>query len=77
VPTFPASPVGDWGIYARYEDVEGARTQDRFSQSEFGMNYWPVDKVVLKLDYRMRDHDLGSDAVRDFDGFDLGFGYQF
>lgn len=73
---FP-SPVGDWGFYARYEDIEGARTQDRFSQSEVGVNYWPVDKVVLKFDYRMRDHDLDSDAGRDFDGFDLGVGYQF
>ncbi|MBT8098205.1 MAG: porin [Gammaproteobacteria bacterium] len=72
-----ASIVGDWGIYTRYEDVEGARSQDQFTQLEIGASYWPVDNVVLKLDYRQRDHDLSSESGRDFDGFDLGVGYQF
>lgn len=67
----------NWGIYGRYEDVEGARTQDQYSQIEFGLNYWPVEDVVLKLDVRQRDHELASEAGRDFDGFDLGVGYQF
>lgn len=66
-----------WGIYSRYEDVEGARTQDRYSQWEVGFSYWPIDDVVLKFDYRSRDHDLAVDGGRDFDGFDLGVGYQF
>ncbi len=65
------------GAYARYEDIEGARTRDRFDQWEVGFNYWPVDNVVLKVDYRTRDHDESSDSGRDFDGFDLGVGYQF
>lgn len=68
---------GDWGIYGRYEDVSAARTQDQFTQNEIGVNYWPTDKVVFKLDFRQRDHDLASETGRDFDGFDLGLGYQF
>jgi hypothetical protein len=68
---------GDWGIYGRREDVEGGRTQDHFTQTEFGLNYWPVDNIVFKIDFRQRDHELTSEAGRDFDGFDLGFGYQF
>lgn len=68
---------GDWGIYARHEDVDGARTQDQFSQREIGVNFWPTDNVVFKFDYRQREHDLVSEAGRDFDGFDLGLGYQF
>ena len=72
-----ASTGGDWGIYARYEDVEGARVQDQFTQYEFGANFWPVDNVVLKFDYRTRDHELAAAAGRDFDGFDFGVGYQF
>ena len=68
---------GDWGVYTRFEDVEGARSRDRFDQWEFGVNYWPTDGVVLKFDYRDRKHDLTSDAGRDFHGIDLGVGYQF
>jgi hypothetical protein len=29
------------------------------------------------MDYRMRDHSLPALAVRDFDSFSLGFGYNF
>jgi hypothetical protein len=74
----PSLRVSDkWGIYARYEDLDAARDQDKFTQSEFGLNYWPVPGVVLKVDYRMRDHSLPELAVRDFDSLSLGFGYNF
>ena len=66
-----------WGVYARYEDVDAARDQDKFTQSEFGLNYWPVPGVVLKVDYRVRDHSLPALAVRDFDSLSPGFGYNF
>lgn len=66
-----------WGVYARYEDLDAARDQDQFTQSEFGLNYWPVPGVVLKMDYRMRDHSLPALAINDFDAIDLGFGYAF
>lgn len=67
----------NWGIYARYEDVDGARDQDRFVQREAGLSYWPVPGVTIKVDYRSREHELLSEAGRDFDALDLGFGYQF
>ncbi|MGB5259185.1 MAG: porin [Gammaproteobacteria bacterium] len=70
-------PLNTVGVYARYEDIKGARTRDRFDQWEVGINYWPHEDVVLKADYRSREHDLASDAGRDFDAFDLGIGYQF
>jgi hypothetical protein len=70
-------PLNNVGVYARYEDIEGARTRDRFDQWEVGVNYWPHEDVVLKADYRNREHDLADDAGRDFDAFDLGIGYQF
>ena len=69
--------LGDAGVYARYSDVEGARTRDRFDQWEFGVNYWPHEDVVLKADVRRRQHDLTAEQGRDFDGFDLSVGYQF
>jgi hypothetical protein len=65
------------GLYARYEDIDAARTQDRFDQWEVGLNYWPHEDVVLKADYRNREHDLATESGRDFDAFDLGIGYQF
>jgi hypothetical protein len=67
----------DWGFYTRYEDVEGARSQDQFDQWEVGLNYWPTPGVVLKFDYRERDHDLDGALGRDFNAIDLGIGYQF
>ncbi len=74
----PSLRVGaNWGVYTRYEDVGGARDQDRFSQWEAGLNYWPVPNVTLKVDYRSREHDLPSEAGRNFGALDLGFGYQF
>ncbi len=67
------------GFYARYEDLDGARTRDKFKQWEIGANYWPHEDVVLKVDYRDRnvDHvDVDAKSV-DFTAFDLGIGYQF
>ena len=65
------------GVYTRYEEVDAARDQDRFNQWQVGLNWWPIDNVVFKFDYRERSHDLASAHGRDFTGFDLGVGYAF
>ena len=65
------------GIYSRFEEVQGVRSQDQFKQWEIGMNFWPTDKVVFKIDYRDRNHDLSSAAGRDLNAIDLGVGFQF
>jgi hypothetical protein len=65
------------GFYSRYEDVDGFRGSDQFDQWEVGVNFWPTDKVVLKLDYRDREHDLAGSSGRDFSAIDLGLGFQF
>ena len=68
----------DWlGLYARYEDVDAARERDRFDQWEVGANWWPHDNVVVKFDYRDREHDEDAEEGRDFNGIDLGIGYMF
>jgi len=65
------------GIYTRYEDISAARAQDKFSQWEVGLNWWPTENVVIKFDYRDRNHDLSSENGRNFTGIDLGLGYSF
>lgn len=74
-PSFKINPKV--GVYTRYQDVDAARTVDRFSQWEGGVNFWPHPQVVLKADYRSREHDETADSGRDFDGIDLGIGYHF
>ena len=66
-----------FGVFARYEDVEGGRSRDEFDQWTVGFNYWLNEDAVLKADYQERDHDNAADEGRDFDGFNLGVGYQF
>jgi hypothetical protein len=74
-PSFRVS--NKWGVYARYEDLDAARQQDQFTQTEFGFNYWPTDGIVLKMDFRSRDFALPALSGADFDAVDLGFGYNF
>ncbi len=70
-------PLEQVGVYYRYQDIDAARTKDRFTQHEIGVNYWPHPQVVVKADFRRREHSLATEAGNDFDGFDLGIGYQF
>lgn len=69
--------ISSIGFYARYEDLEGFRGQDQFQQWEIGVNLWPTDNVVLKFDYRDREHDLEVSSGRDFKAIDIGVGFQF
>lgn len=74
----PSYRLNQWlGFYTRYEQVDAARDQDKFDQWELGLNWWPARNVVIKFDYRDRNHDLASQHGRDFHGFDLGIGYMF
>ncbi|MXY14230.1 MAG: porin [Proteobacteria bacterium] len=74
----PSFKPVDWlGLYASYQDVDGARTQDQFEQWEVGFNWWLHPSAVVKANYKDREHDESSDRGRDFDGFDLGVGWMF
>ena len=74
-PSFRVTP--NFGVFARYEDIEGGRSRDEFDQWVVGFNYWLDESVVLKADYQDREHDNRGDRGRDFDGFNLGVGYEF
>ena len=74
-PSFRMTP--NFGVFARYEDVEGGRSEDEFDQWVVGFNYWLNESAVLKADFQDREHDNAGDRGRDFDGFNLGVGYEF
>jgi len=67
------------GVFARYNQWNNAAGSDAQSDNEYqqwnmGVNYWPIPNVVLKFDYQNQDAPNGKD---EFDGFNLGIGYQF
>jgi len=65
----------DFGVFVRYNEVDGVRTSDEFDQIDVGFNWWPHEDVVVKVDYVDRENNTDSD--RDLDGFNVGIGYQF
>lgn len=67
----------NWGVFARYnvwDNQAGDATDSEYSQVDFGVNYWPIDDVVVKFDYQDQD---APGTSNEFDGFNLGIGYQF
>lgn len=70
----PSYKITDqFGIFARYEDIDGARASDEFDTTTVGFNYWLHDDVVLKADYQDQDLDGGTNTQV----VNLGIGYQF
>lgn len=66
-----------WGVFvrhSRWDNKAGDATDSKFSQIDVGANYWPHHNVVVKLDYQSQKSPAGSD---EFEGFNLGIGYQF
>ncbi|MBE9567121.1 MAG: porin [Proteobacteria bacterium] len=62
-----------WGVFARQNEWDNGGAGDtRETQTDFGINYWPHEDVVIKADYQVQ-----NDIAGNFDGFNLGIGYQF
>ena len=62
-----------FGIFVRQNQWDNGGTGDtKEAQTEVGFNYWPHENVVLKADYQSQ-----NDVAGNFDGFNLGVGYQF
>ncbi len=62
-----------FGIFIRQNEWDNGGTGDTSkSQTDVGFNYWPHEDVVIKADYQSQ-----NDVAGDFDGFNLGIGYQF
>lgn len=62
-----------WGIFARQNQWDNGDIVDSSkTQTDFGFNFWPHEDVVIKADYQLQNNVAGN-----FDGFNLGIGYQF
>ncbi len=62
-----------WGVFARQNEWDNGGTGDTLkTQTDIGLSYWPHEDVVLKADYQLQNNIAGN-----FDGFNLGIGYQF
>ncbi len=66
-----------FGVFARasqWDNTANSAVDSQYDQVDVGFNYWPHEDVVLKLDYQDQSSPSGKD---EYDGFNLGVGYQF
>jgi hypothetical protein len=62
-----------WGVFFRQSQWDNGGAGDTSKlQANAGFNYWPHENVVLKADYQAQ-----NDIAGDWDGLNLGVGYQF
>lgn len=67
----------NFGIFARYnewDNAAGNSTDTEYEQIDIGVNWWPHNNVVVKLDYQDQDAPSGK---KELDGINVGLGYQF
>ncbi len=65
-----------FGVFVRQNEWDNGGTNvagTSKSQTDIGFNYWPHENVVIKADYQLQSNDSSAE----FDGFNLGIGYQF
>jgi hypothetical protein len=74
-PSFrPIQSVGFFVRYGAWDNRSGdAGGESGKTQWDTGVNYWPIDQVVVKADYQWQDHEDGKNQS----GFNLGLGYEF
>ena len=67
----------EFGVFARvsqWDNTANSNKDSQYDQIDVGFNYWPHEDVVLKFDYQDQSTPDGKD---EFDGINLGVGYQF
>lgn len=62
----------NWGFFTRQNNWTNDNGATSKAQTDLGFNYWPHEDVVFKADYQLQNADAGN-----FDGINLGVGYQF
>jgi regulator of replication initiation timing len=66
----------NFGVFTRYSEWDnqaGNSTDSEYEEWAFGVNWWPHQDVVVKVDYQDQDAPAGKER----DGFNAGLGYQF
>ena len=65
-----------FGVFVRYnewDNAAGSSSDTEYEQIDLGVNWWPHQDVVVKVDYQDQDAPAGKEQ----DGFNVGLGYQF
>ncbi len=74
----PSYKISDQlGLFARYNEWDnraGDSADSEYTQVDVGVNYWPHPDVVIKADYQDQTAPAGAN---EYDGFNIGLGYQF
>lgn len=74
-PSFRLSPkLGVFARHSSWDNRVNSGSDTETTQTDIGFNYWPHEDVVLKADYQTQDAPQGKD---EYEGFNLGVGYQF
>ena len=66
-----------FGVFARasqWDNKANSSADTQYDQIDVGFNYWPHEDVVFKFDYQDQSVPSGQS---EYDGFNLGVGYQF
>jgi len=66
-----------FGVFVRYnewDNAAGSSSDTEYDQIDLGVNWWPHQDVVVKLDYQ--DQDAPKNKT-ELDGVNVGLGYQF
>ena len=66
------------GVFARYNKYDnqagsGGPGDSEKQQTDIGLNYWPHEDVVIKVDYQTQSNANNEDQ----NGVNIGIGYQF
>lgn len=66
--------VGVFTRYSEWDNQAGNSSDSEIEEWAMGVNWWLHPQVVVKADYQDQDAEDESD---EFDGFNVGIGYQF
>ena len=75
-PSYKISPkVGLFARYNKYDNQAGSGGpgNSEKQQTDIGLNYWPHEDVVIKVDYQTQ----ANADKKDQNGINIGMGYQF
>jgi hypothetical protein len=67
------TPWGKLGYFCRFSQYDYFNKHGRaYDEASVGVNYWPINEVVVKVDYTNRDNGTVNDETINF-----GLGYHF